>query len=314
MRYRLSLFRCLTPTSLLTSALLTTQPAFADQDVTLRFAAEVQGQPFVCGQHYEGVGTSTTRITPSDFRLYVSAVNLLDADGNAVPLTLDQDGVWQYENVALLDFEDGSGPCQNGNTALNTTIRGTLPDGDYRGVQFTLGLPFALNHADNLLAPSPLNLSAMFWNWQGGYRFFKVDIASVGDAAPQGGMAGGMGAGMNGGMRSGMGGGMQGAGGHGNAAFLIHLGSTGCASASTTTSPANACQNPNTVPVQLANYDFANGSIVVDLAALLQFSDLTSNTAGTPPGCMSGVDDPECAGLFRAFGLDGSGQKLFHAR
>jgi len=269
-------------------------PAHADQNVELRFAAEVGGAPFACGESYSSVGTSAASITPADFRMYLSAVALLDAEGKAVPLTLEQDGIWQYQDVVLLDFEDGSGPCQNGNAPTNLSVRGSVPDGDYRGLQFTLGLPFALNHADNLLAASPLNLSAMFWNWQGGYRFFKVDLAGMG-----GGMM----------MRDAAAGGHGGGGG-----FLVHLGSTGCASAASTAAPTVACANPNLVSASFPQFDAATDSVVVDLADLLQFSDVTINTPETSPGCMSGVTDPECAGVFRGFGLDGSGQKLFRVK
>ena len=34
-----------------------------------------------------------------------------------------------------------------------------------------MGVPFESNHRDSTIAPSPLNITAMFWNWQGGYKF-----------------------------------------------------------------------------------------------------------------------------------------------
>src|SRR5574343_335397 len=133
------------------------------------------GEPFVCGRSYDKVGSAASRITPTDFRFYVSDVALLDAAGHATPLTLGQDGAWQYRNVALIDLEDGAGPCRNGTAATHPQLTGHLPPGDYRGVRLTVGLPMALNHADVTLAPPPLNLTAMFWNWQAGYKFFKFD-------------------------------------------------------------------------------------------------------------------------------------------
>jgi len=276
-------------------------PAAAQQDVAVRFTAEVGGETFACGGQYSGVGVSGATIIPSDFRLYLTGVALVNAAGELVPLELHQDGMWQYQDIVLLDFEDGTGPCINGNAPTNSLVRGTVPAGDYQGVQFTLGLPFELNHADNLLAVSPLNLSAMFWNWQGGHRFFKVDIDTV---------AAGGGMGMP--MRR-----MHEApaeGGHGNAGFLIHLGSTGCASASATAAPVAACANPNSVTVMFNDFDPATGSIAIDLAGLLQDSDPTFNTPDTAPGCMSGIDDPECAGIFSGFGLDGSAQRVFRVK
>ncbi len=82
-----------------------------------------------------------------------------------VVVALEQDGVWQHEDVALLDFENKAGACANGTVELNTSVRGTVPAGTRSsGLRFKLGVPFALNHANAATAPSPLNLTAMFWN------------------------------------------------------------------------------------------------------------------------------------------------------
>ncbi len=109
------------------------------QPVTIQFAAQVNGQPFACGQRYAGIGTSGSTITPGDLRFFVSDVQLVEASGRTVPVTLTQDGMWQLEGITLLDFEDGSGPCRNGTTATNTAVRGTTPAGHYTGLRFTLG-------------------------------------------------------------------------------------------------------------------------------------------------------------------------------
>jgi hypothetical protein len=167
-----------------------------ERDVEIRFGARVGEAEFRCGQSYAGIGTTNARITPTDFRFYVSDVELIDAAGRAVKLQLAQDGVWQFRDLALLDFEDGSGPCRGGTTGLNARVVGKAPPGDYRGISFTLGVPFALNHGDPTVAPSPLNLTAMFWSWQVGYKFVKVDITSASAvpaamAAPAGGVHGG---------------------------------------------------------------------------------------------------------------------------
>jgi uncharacterized repeat protein (TIGR04052 family) len=267
--------------------------------VTVRFAAEVSGRPFACGQRYEGVGQTRSTITPSDYRFYVSEVHLIDAGGRAVPVSLVQDRVWQLEDIALLDFEDGTGPCRNGTPATNTTVRGTAPAGSYVGLRFTLGVPFARNHGDPTTAPSPLNLTAMFWNWQGGYKFVKFDTATAGrpatSAAPDprgGGSASG---------------------------FSVHLGSTVCASASRTEAPSS-CQNPNRVTVQLDRFDPARQVVVADIGAVLAGANVDVNAQGTSPGCMSFPNDPDCPPVMAALGLAYGGvpapgpQRLFSAR
>ena len=146
------------------------------KEVAINFEGWVGDEEFVCGESYENIGVSESTITPSDFRFYVSDIALIDEDGNAVPLELEQDGKWQYQNTALLDFEDGTNSCDNGTTDVNTTVVGSVPEGDYQGLQFTMGVPEDLNHEDAAIAPSPLNLTSMWWNWQGGYKFLRVEL------------------------------------------------------------------------------------------------------------------------------------------
>ena len=100
----------LTAVALTLSACSTLPSPPTSQAVELKFAAQINGQPFACGQRYEGVGSTRSTITPSDFRMYVSEVKLVRQDGSTVPLQLAQDGVWQQQSVALLDFENGGGP------------------------------------------------------------------------------------------------------------------------------------------------------------------------------------------------------------
>lgn len=258
--------------------------AATPQAVTVRFAAQINGQPFACGQSYASVGTTRSTVTPSDYRFYVSDVSLVDEAGRAVPVTLAQDGIWQLDNIALLDFENGSGPCRNGTTGMNTEVRGSVPAGRYVGLRFTLGVPFARNHGDPTVAPSPLNLTAMFWNWQGGYKFVKFDTASSGlQAAPA----------------------VAGAG-HGGAAasgFSVHLGSTMCAAASRTEAPKAECANPNRVAVAFDRFDAAKQTVVADIGAVLAAANVDVNAPNTSPGCMSFPGDADCPPVMGALGL-----------
>jgi hypothetical protein len=329
----MSFSRSIFHTSMLLSLAAIATAARAD-DVALRFAAEVNGDAFVCGQDYSPVGTTGSTVTPGDYRFFISSVALIDAAGNAVPVELTQDGMWQHANLALLDFENGSGPCINGNAALNDVVKGSVPAGQYTGVQFTLGVPFELNHSDVVLAPSPLNLSAMFWNWQGGHRFLKVDMSTSGRpiteedlkraAAPMS-MRMAMPAGGGSAMPNAMPGGMPrgnapAEGGEEEAAgFVVHLGSTGCAAASRTTAPEAACANPNLVTVRLDNFDIASGVVVADIGKVLANANVDVNTPDTAPGCMSGLRDPECSEVLQAFGFAVGDtapltQQFFHAR
>jgi len=277
----------------------------AAQRIELKFEAMVGNQQFACGRSYEGIGITRSRITPSDFRVYVSGIELIDGKGNAVPLQLEQDGVWQYRDLALLDFEDGNGPCRNGNPGLHTSVTGTVPKGKYRGVRFTLGVPFDLNHGDPTIAASPLNFSAMFWAWQSGYKFVKIDMASSGqpqeDMQSEGSMQDKVammakmdqmkkqgGAPMKRPPRT--------------AGFSVHLGSTACVSPSLTSAPGG-CHNPNRVTVSFERFDLRKNVIVADLGALLREANVDVNAPDSAPGCMSAPNDADCPPVMSAFGL-----------
>ncbi len=244
-----------------------------DVDVSIRFALRVGDQDAHCNESYDAVGSSGATVSFRDLRFYVSGVRLLDGEGNETPVELTQDGTWQYENVALLDFEDASGECAEGtNEALNDVVVGTVPAGEYTGVRFELGVPFELNHADAAVAPPPLNEAAMFWVWAAGYKFLRIDITN--ENAPP------------------------------DDAWFIHLGSENCVSGAPTEPPTEACGRPGLPTITLDGFDPATQTIVGDIAALVAGEDVNADTPDSAPGCMSfTVDENECDQLFPALGL-----------
>ena len=270
-------------------------PSGTLQRVEIEFAARLAGKPVTCGAQYEGVGTKKSTVTPQDLRFFVSDIDLLDANGKAVPVTLDQDGVWQYKSLTLIDLEDGKGACRNGNPAMHTGATGTVPAGNYRGLRFTVGVPFELDHISPLSAPSPLNMTAMFWSWQGGYKFIRAEVALVGNSANAAGPM----------VENKAPAHTEAPGDRSprSSGFPVHLGSTGCASASPTTAPATECKNPNRVSVTLPVFDAAKDVVIFDLGKLLADLDVTTNTPNTAPGCMSGENDPDCIPIMKALGI-----------
>jgi uncharacterized repeat protein (TIGR04052 family) len=254
--------------SLALAAILVASPAAAQTTpVTISMAAVVGSQPFSCAASYEGIGTTASTVRMTDFRFFVSNVRLTKADGTTVPLALKQDGLWQVDDVALIDFEDATGSCTNGTTPTRTVIEGTAPSGTYTGVTFDLGLPFDKNHRDPAVQPSPLNLTRLFWSWNAGYKFMRLDMRTTG--MPQG--------------------------------WVIHLGSTGCDGATATVSP-KACRQPNLATIALKNLNLATDVIELDVKTLLAGSNVDKNEAQAL-GCMSGPADPECGPLFTQLGL-----------
>jgi len=251
--------------------------------VAIRFAAKVGNEDFACTKSYAAVGGGAgVTLEPLDFRLYVHDVRLVDAAGGEWPVTLTDDDLWQTDTVALLDFEDKTGTCANGTAPTNTVVKGTYDTGhdtvDFTGLRLKVGVPFAQNHGDAATAPSPLNLSGLFWSWQGGYKFMRVDMKFADMEAGTGGP-------------------------HGEGTGLqVHLGSTGCALDLTTQSVGN-CTAPNRPEIELSGFDLASDTVVIDYAAIVAGVDLAMDMGGAP-GCMSGQDDPECAAIFAHLGLD----------
>ncbi len=252
----------------------------ASKTVTLRFAAVAGSEMVHCGHTLDGLGSTKTAANIQDFRLYVSGVKLIRADGKLVKLNLIKNNRYNLTakgvGVTLLDFENGTGPCAaEGDKMTNTVVRGTVPKGNYVGVQFKVGVPSVLNHTDPTATPAPLNLVAMGWSWQSGRKFAKIELVDPNTTYGQGWK---------------------------NKAFMVHLGSTGC-----TGNPAageiTKCLQPNRAVVTFKRFNFDKKMLAIDVARLVSGTDITVNQKGAP-GCMSGQTDPECPGVFSAFGID----------
>ena len=257
------------------------------QNVTIKFAPKVGNSPFSCATNYK-LGKSATPVTLSDFRFYVSNVALIDASGKTVPLNLTQDNKWQYQNVALIDFEDKTGACTNGTTEIRDKVVGTVPKGNYKGLQFTLGVPSNLNHEDSTLAPSPLNLTSLWWNWRFGYKFARIDFKNQVTAQNPRSQ-------------------QKHKDNHGNAGksqgFPIHLGSTGCQAETSSQKPQTECSNPNRPTITFTNFNPAKNIVIADISKLVENTDLTQNQTDTAAGCMSSPDDNDCRSVMANFGI-----------
>lgn len=235
-------------------------------NIELAFAVKANGADFACGNEYT-LGASDSAVTLSDMKFYVSEVELLGDDGQAWAVTLDDDGTWQDGNVALLDFEDGTGPCSNGTAPTRHVVTGVSEGAAAAatGVRFTVGVPFDLNHQDVAVAASPLNLASMFWSWQGGYKFLRIDGVAEGSAG-----------------------------------FRVHVGSTGCEMGDGFT--VSSCSAPNRIEVELKSRD-VSAPIVLDLDALFNEVDMAPDADDVSTVCMSAPDHAACTEIFGALGL-----------
>lgn len=271
------------------AALALAAPAQAQkqQKVDIKFTAVAGEAPVACGTPIEGLGTTAQAAQLQDLRFFVSEVSLIRKGGKQVPLKLAKNSAYRITRggagVTLIDLENGTGSCAvDGTKGMNAVVRGTVPKGNYVGVRWTVGVPFDLNHTDAPAVPAPLNSAAMAWSWQSGRKFTKIEFADPGGAT----------------------------GAWTAKTFFVHLGSAGC-EGNPATGATVKCAASNRPAVRLKKFDPAKQQVAVDVQAMLAGNDITVNK-GNAPGCMSGATDPECAGVFSAFGLKGS-QTVFRA-
>lgn len=244
--------------------------AKAGKAVTIRFRAAVADRDFSCRDRYEGMGAQQTTVVPADFRFYVQDVKLIDAAGKEVPVELDKRAPWQTEDVALLDFEDMQGRC-HGTPDTNTTITGHVPEGTYKGVVFTNGVPEELNHLEQSTQPSPLDVTDLYWAWLTGYRFMVAELLQ--DDATSDADAGVAPPGIG----------------------LLHIGSTACRR-------DQGCTKPNRNSVRLSDFDPKSDVIVADIGAVFEATDLSQDMQ-----CHSA--DAICAPMFERVGVSFSDGK-----
>lgn len=243
----------------------------SSENVSVNFKAVVGDRAFDCRETYDGVGKTKSKMTVSDFRVYIQDVRLVDKKGKETPLKLTADGNYQTDKVALLDFENGEGNCSSGTKELNTSIRGEVPKGKYVGLRFRIGVPEELNHLDPASQPSPLNISRMMWSWQMGYKFARIDTKTTG--RPNG--------------------------------YVLHLGSTKCTTDTATNQ--TTCGSPNRPEFAFEKFDVTNDIVAVDLAALFAGANVDINQANTAAGCMSFEGDGDCLPVFTSLGLSFEG-------
>ncbi|MFW2177814.1 MULTISPECIES: MbnP family copper-binding protein [unclassified Moraxella] len=264
-------------------------PTPNSQTMTLNFKALAGATPIACDGDIANLGTKATTAKLADLHFYVSNIQLLKSDGSSVPLTLTSDGKYFYHqdgvvpvNVAMIDLENNYGSCNNSanDKDMNSKITGTVPTGNYVGLSYDIGVPESVNHIDTSKAPAPLDHAGLSWNWQAGKKFLKVELKpATGVNRPATATSPATTA----------------------TTYMLHLGSTGCVG-NPVTGEATICSNPNRMPVKFANFNPNTQSIGVDILGLFKNSDISLDNGGAM-GCMSGMNDPECGGLFDAMGL-----------
>ena len=202
-----------------------------DLGVEIPFVATWDGQPVSCE-------SATPALT--DLRFYINDPQLIDTDGNVHDLRYATEFEWQNDVVALIDLENGKGTCASGSSPRFDRLIGVTQAGEYRGLRFTIGVPFRLNHANPQSATTPLGDPDMYWQDRSGYRFLRAGVQT------------------------------------GEGEFRFDLGSAGCDG---TAGHITGCRFPNRVDVFLPDFIPGKDAVVVDLAALFDGTDAAAYAA-----------------------------------
>lgn len=278
---------------LTSSVLLFTACSSSDDEntksVSIDFSAKAGNQLISCTDdgttaNTYSLGSTNNSATIADFRFYVSDIYLHTVSGDKEKITLDKND-FQYDaeegSLALLDFEDNTGTCINrGNTSeMNKSIKGKVKDQEYTKIEFTLGVPFKLNHIEPSAREANsdlkvLNHPSMAWNWQSGMKFTKMEVVPTSNTVSR---------------------------------SNFHLGSTNCVyNNDQTQDKITTCAQPNRVKVIL-DFNHETQNIVVNFNEILATTDISVD-AGGAKGCMSSLADPECGEIFPKLALDTNAQ------
>lgn len=245
------------------------------KNIAIEFSAKANNKAVTCTNSSNAANTYSLGSTNNsanivDFRFFVSDIYLISTNGQKEKINLDQNN-FQYEgkegNIALLDFEDNTGQCQNrGNTSeINKSIKGKIKEQEYNKIEFTLGVPFDLNHIEPNEEASNTQLTVlkqpgMGWNWQTGKKFAKIELEPTSSSLPR---------------------------------WNFHLGSTDCKyDNDVNKNKITSCTQANRIKVTL-DFDYKNENIIVNLDKLLESTDISQDNSGAA-GCMGSLADSQC--------------------
>jgi hypothetical protein len=161
-----------------------TNPQSGTVNFALKANIKVGDAPLELGKPYKTAGGA--EFTVDMVRFYASNVQLVKPDGSS--LAVPGVSLFSLSNDALPTGKTMAGgqlnPASSGTGATFFKLR--APAGEYKGVRFEIGVPKDLNHRDASTMALPLGLeSGMFWAWNPGYIFFRLEGKTVVDGKSQ---------------------------------------------------------------------------------------------------------------------------------
>jgi uncharacterized repeat protein (TIGR04052 family) len=212
----------------------------------LTFIPIINGQPITCEDDFL---VNEQKWHLRSFQFYISKIQL-----NGEMQNINYDGNLKEVNNRLALV---GGTCRD---ALNWQIE-LKSEAKLKSVlEFELAVPFELNHKNPLTAQFPLNQSDMFWTWQLGHKFLRLDLVNQTEKDEN---------------------------------WSFHLGSTGCDSASVMRSPKSPCKNPNRVSFSIKDFE-SNKPIYITFNNLVSGLELSKKTS-----CMGDLNQSACSALYQ---------------
>ena len=258
-----------------------TMAAATTTSLTIPFAAKSGTTEINCDATLTGLGTSGDSGKISDFAFYIHGITLKTSDGKSVTATLDDNNFQdpQY-GVALLDFQDKTDACAGAAKTTNkeVKIKAAVDPTTVTGIEFMVGVPSAANHHNASTSRAPYNRSGLFWAWQSGHKFVRLDVNPTALVTKTDATT--------------------------TKTFNLHLGSTGC-TGDATTGAVVTCTSPNRPTVKLEGFKVTGtttSTVVLDYAKAIAGTNLNIDTGGAV-GCMSAQDDSDCPTIFNNLGL-----------
>lgn len=130
------------------------------QAVTLQMSLKFGASPLTLGQKFVTAAGDT--IAFNLLKLFISEIELVDTTGR---------GISVGDSVFYIALDN---PAMAGGQ-INLPFKAA--PGLYRGIKFSVGVPYALNHRDAATLPEPLRsaVNEMYWSWNPGFIFHRIE-------------------------------------------------------------------------------------------------------------------------------------------
>jgi hypothetical protein len=152
-----------------------TAPTTTDNSkpIELQFYPKWGAAPLALNTRYVNAAGDTVQF--STIKFYVSEPALVDSTGKEVELKdVDATAKVAHGSGLAIWLVDMSATTVAANGYYKFQVKGS--PGKYRGVKFSVGVPFDENHKDAATQEEPLGPnSGMYWSWNPGYIFHKIE-------------------------------------------------------------------------------------------------------------------------------------------